>query len=136
MTPIAPRVALPWYARDMRTSILVVLLAVSCGSGSSGEQQDLSQPDLAPSVTCSQTGPANANGIPSTCDWTWDCSDYGGASPEFSLHCAGSPGGDYSCECRQAGAVTTSITFRDACISFADAKTAANAACKFTSKIY
>ena len=52
------------------------------------------------------------------------------------MHCTGAAGGDDRCECAQAGAVTATIMLKDACDSNIDAKTAANAACKFTRTIF
>jgi hypothetical protein len=122
----------------LRCALVLVLAVVSasCDSRSPTPDTPASEPDPDARITCWGAGPTNAEGIPTTCDWEWTCTLYAGIEPEFSMHCEGdSPSIPYSCVCRQSGAQTAVVNVMDACISFTNAKDAANAACKFTRTI-
>jgi len=114
-------------AKLLLAPCLVAALVTGCDS-SSPEQTDAGTQDDA-AITCEQTSPG---GNTDTCDWEWTCSDYSGVTPELSMHCELNAGSDFSCQCRQAGALTATIDMTDGCLSIANGCEAANAACGFT----
>ncbi len=117
-------------ARLLLVPGLLLTLSAGCDS-SDAEQHDAGTQDDA-AITCQQSL-TNPNGDP--CDWEWTCSDYSGVIPELSMHCEGVGGGEFSCECRQAGALTATISVIDACFSITNGCEAANAACDFSRTI-
>jgi hypothetical protein len=117
-------------ARLLLAPCLVLALVAGCDS-SEPEQSDAgTQYDAA--ITCEQTSPG---GNSDTCDWEWTCSDYSGVTPELAMHCELVAGTDFSCQCRQAGALTATISMTDGCSSVANGCEAANAACSFSRAI-
>jgi hypothetical protein len=109
---------------------LLALLLGGCES-SDAEQVDAGARDDA-AITCEQglTNPDH-----DVCDWEWTCSDYSGVTPELSMHCELVAGDEFSCQCRQAGALTATISMIDGCLAVANGCEAANAACGFSRAI-
>jgi hypothetical protein len=109
----------------------VLLLLVACNG-----TNDLPDPDSGaePERMCSQSIAYTMVNRP-PCTWEWTCSDFSGSEPQYSVSCEAGTDGDVVCECRQAGAITGTMTFRDGCLTIANACEAANAACGFSTPI-
>lgn len=105
---------------------ICLLVFTACGGTTAGP--DAGPPP--PQRTCSQSITQTTRDRP-PCDWEWTCSEFSGPAPQYAAACAAGAGSDVTCECREAGAVTGTMTLADGCLSFADACHAANAACGF-----
>ena len=111
--------------------LVAALTLVAACESSEPEQVDAGTQEDA-SITCEQTSPGGSS---DTCDWEWTCSDYSGITPELSMHCELVAGDEFTCQCRQAGALTATISVTDGCLSSANGCEAANAACAFSRTI-